>query len=191
MNLSQIRDLALTLANSYSADGILLEETEIADFKLAFPGFLNTAQNKFAEKDKIEAVFTLVQVSSDVGDVLNPLPTDFININKVIFLNSDNRRRLFNDYSEEMGNIVIDSSYEGSFFVYYNKRPDALVLDTDVPKIQSQFHSYLAYFCAGNWLFANGKQAEGLTLLNQFDFFLRECEPNNETGSGIINVSSW
>jgi len=191
LNLSEIRDLSLALINSLSAEGTRLEESDIADLKFAFPGFLNTAQTKFAEKDKIEDVLPIVQVSSDVGDILHPLPTSLISINKVIFLNSNGRRRPFSDYSEEMGNIVIDSSYEGSFFIYYNKRPTPLVLDTDLPSIQPQFHQYLAYFCAGTWLFSTGKEQNGIIYLNMFDGFLHECEPNNETGSGLINQSSW
>ena len=65
MNLSEIRDLALSLANSFSADGEQLPLSDTADFRLAFNAFLNTAQNKFSEKDKIEAVFPITQ---------NPIP---------------------------------------------------------------------------------------------------------------------
>lgn len=191
MLVSEIRDLSLKLTNSYSSDGILLPTADIADFKLTFLDNLNTAQNKFAEKDKIEAVTTIVQVSSDDGDVLNPLPTDLIGINKVILLDSNKRRLPFADYTLEMGNIVIDSSYEGTFYIYYEKVPTLLVSDTDVPEIQGRFHQYLAYFAAGTWLFSNGKEQNGIMLLNMYDSFMSECEPNNETGSGIINVSNW
>jgi len=65
MNLAEIRDLALSLANSFSADGEPLPLSDTADFRLAFNAFLNTAQNKFAEKDKIEAVYPITQ---------NPIP---------------------------------------------------------------------------------------------------------------------
>lgn len=191
MNVDELRKLALKQSNSFSADGVELLPSDISDFKLTFLDFLNTAQNKFAEKDKIEDVFTIIQVSSDVGDILNPLPLDLIGINKVILLDSNNRRNLFNDYFEEDGNIVIDSNYEGTFFIYYYKKPTNLVLDTDEPEIDSRFHSYLSYFCSGSWLFSTGQQAQGLTYLNIFDNFLRECEPNNDTGSGTINITRW
>jgi len=65
LNLGEIRDLALKLANSYSADSELLPLSDTGDFRLAFNDFLNTAQNKFAEKDKIEAVHPITQ---------NPIP---------------------------------------------------------------------------------------------------------------------
>lgn len=191
MNVEKIRNIALKLVNSYSSDGTVLTDSDIADFKLAFVDNLNTAQNKFAEKDRIEDVLTIIQASSDNGDVLNSLPVELIGINKVIFLNSNNRRKLFNDYSEEAGGIIIPSNYEGTFFVYYYKNPTPLALDTDEPEINSRFHSYLAYFCAGIWLTSTGQQAQGITYLNIFDNFLRECEPNSDTGSGIINVSKW
>src|SRR5665254_4215 len=118
MNLSQIRDLALKLSNSYSADGILLPPADVSDFKLACTDFVNTAQNILAENDKIEEVLTITQVTSDVGYILNPLPTDLIGINKVIFADNYQHRIIFTDYTIENGNIVIDAIYDGTFSIY-------------------------------------------------------------------------
>ena len=196
MNLGEIRNLALKLANSFSADGELLPPSDIADFKLAFNDFLNVAQAKFAEKDKIEAVVTITQLPLDVGVeptlVLNPLPTDLVGINKVVFLDSYGNRGLFTDYSIEMNNIVISSDYEGTFSIYHYKRPVDLVLDTDVPQIKPENHRYLAYYCAGEWLFSTGTQNAGLVLLNRFDSFLTEMNPNiMDCGSGISNENGW
>lgn|GEM_PF-1529012 len=192
MNLSEIRDLALKLVNSYSADGVPLPASDIADFKLAFNDFLNTALNKWTERDKIETSLTIVQTSSDEGLILNPLPEDFSGINRVIFLDSYNNRKPFTDYTIESSNIVIDSDYDGTFYIYYNKRPMELVLDTDVPEIDSRYHRYLAYYCAGEWLFTTGSQSLGIVLLNRFDSFLTEMKPKiGDPGTGIINTSNW
>jgi hypothetical protein len=191
MNVGELRVLVKKLINSFSSEGQLLAVSDNADLDLVVVDFLNTAQNKFSEKDKIESSFAIVQVSSDAGDIMNPLPIDLISINKVMFIDSNNRRRLFADYNEEGNNIVIDSNYEGTFLIYYHKRPDLLISDDDVPEIDERFHSYLAYYPAGEWLFSTGKQSEGIVLLNRFDSFMRECEPNNDTGSGLINVTGW
>jgi len=195
LNLSEIRDLTLKLANIYSADGVTLDLNDTADIRLAFVDYLNTAQNKFAERDKIEAILTIIQVGSNVGYILNPLPTDFIGVNKIIFVNSSDdykHRVLFSDYTIEKGNIVIDGVYDGTFTIYYWKTPTPLVLDTDVPEISSRFHNYLAYFCAGEWLFDTGSQAPGIVLLNRFDNFMNESRPNvGDSGTGIINSTGW
>jgi hypothetical protein len=196
LNLSQIRDLAYKLANTYSADGVVLAPSDTADIKLAFNDFVNTAQSKFAEKDKIEAVTTIVQtplpVDVEPSLVLNPLPSDLVGINKVIFLDNYGNRGQFTDYTIEMANIVINSDYEGTFFIYHYKRPVDLVLDTDVPQIKPEYHRYLAYYCAGEWLFSTGNQANGLVYLNRFDSFLTEMKPSiYDCGSGISNETGW
>ncbi len=196
MNVAELRKFSLKLANSFSADGVELPASDISDFKLAFLDFLNTAQEKFAEKDKIEDSTTIVQAPLDVGVdpslVLNPLPDDFVEMNKVVFLDSYGNRGLFNDYSIEMENIVISSDYEGTFTIYYFKRPVDLVLDTDVPQIRPQHHRKLAYYCAGEWLFSTGTQNAGLVYLNRFDSFLTEMKPSvQDCGSGISNETGW
>lgn len=195
MNVGELRKLSLKLTNSYSADGVELAPSDIADHKLAFVDYLNTAQAKFSERDKIEAILTIIQVGSDVGYILNPLPTDFIGVNKIIFVDSSDdykHRILFTDYTIEKGNIVIDGVYDGTFTIYYEKIPTPLEIDTDVPEIRSMYHSYLAYFCAGTWLFTTGSQQSGIVLLNIFDSYLNEMKPN--TGScndRIMNSTGW
>jgi len=196
MNVGELRKLSLKLANSYSADGVELPASDISDFKLAFVDYLNTAQNKFSEKDKIEAVTTIVQaplaVDVEPSLVLNPLPSDLVGINKVIFLDNYGNRGQFTNYTIEMANIVINSDYEGTFFIYHYKRPVDLVLDTDVPQIKLEYHRYLAYYCAGEWLFSTGNQANGLVYLNRFDSFLTEMKPSiYDCGSGISNETGW
>jgi len=196
MNVSQLRDLTLKLINSFSSDGELIPPSDNADLKLAFNDFLNTAQKKFAEKDKIEGTQIIVQPPLDVGEdatlKLNPLPTDLTEINKVIFLDSYGNRGVFTDYTIENGSIVIDTGYEGTFFIYYYKIPTDLVLDTDTPQIKEQYHNYLAYYCAGEWLMASGQQTDGIVRLNQFDSFLNEIIPNTDDSSnGITNDTGW
>ncbi|MDP4158142.1 MAG: hypothetical protein Q8911_00050 [Bacillota bacterium] len=121
-----------------------------------------------------------------------PLPSDYIRLNKLV-QNSDNRlHQTMIDYSIEKRSLVINYFYSGSFDAYYFKRPDPLVLDTDVPEIQVQNHNYLAYFAAGQWLFSNGQQANGIVLLNLFDGFMREITPAiDEVNSSIVNANNW
>lgn len=302
MNLSQIRDLALALANSYSADGVTLPLADTADFRLAFNGFLNTAQSKFAEKDKIEAIYSITQnpIPNLLGDtdsfditqhldtdvifsatgaksftlevdkpcpvyleesidgvwinlstqtitgitsfteykgLLTPsnvantvrmrfsgsypynirrtalygysfasvadvpqfkpwnkyaLPSDYISTNRIVYNGDDRRRTILTDYYVDKKNFSVKYDVVGSFDIYYFKQPTILALDTDIPEIQPQFHSYLAYFCAGTWLFSMGSQASGIVLLNQFDNFLQEMKPNIDGSSNCIaNDAGW
>ena len=313
MILSQIRDLALSLANSLSADGTRLPDSDVSDFKFAFNSFLNTAQNKFAEKDKIEAIYSVTQnpipnllrgsttydntlavddafditqhldadiIFSAIGaksyyfevdkfstvyieesisgvwtnlatvntpstvtsftpysglitpsNILNsvrmrfsgafpynlrraalygytfssiadippftpymkyPLPIDYLSLNKIIENSDERLHRTFIDYSIEKRNLLINYSYTGSFDLYYFKYPTPLVLDTDSPEIQSQYHGYLAYFVAGTWLFTTGQQTNGIVLLNMFDSFLQEITPPIDEHNGTIaNYTGW
>lgn len=302
MILSEIRDLALSLANSLSADGTRLPDSDVSDFKFAFNAFLNTAQNKFAEKDKIEAVYSVTQnpIPNLLGDttafdivqhlgtdiiysvlgarsytlevdkpcpiyfeenidgvwinlatltivgvtsfteykgllspsnVLNEvrmrfsgayvynlrrvalyaysfatasdvpqfkpwnsyaLPNDYISTNRIVY-NGDNRQRaILTDYYVDKKNFMVKRDVVGSFDLYYFKQPTTLILDTDTPEIQSQFHSYLAYFCAGTWLLTTGSQANGITLLNIYDNFLNEMKPSIDGSSNeIANDTNW
>lgn len=191
MNLSQIRDLALKLSNSYSADGILLPPSDVSDFKLACADFVNTAQNLLAKYDKIEEILTIIQLTSDVGYILNPLPTDLIGINKVIFLDNYKHRTLFTDYTIEKGNIVIDGIYDGTFSIYYFKLPTDLVLDTDIPEANPSYHSYLAYYVAGEWLMSTGKESQGIIRLNQFDNYISNIRATINESNGILNSTGW
>ena len=302
MILSEIRDLTLKLVNMYSSDGTQLATSDTADIRLAFNAFLNTAQNKFAERDKIEAIYSIVQnpITNLLGDtdsfdivqhldtdiiysavgvksyylevdkpcsiyfeesiggvwanlttltitgivgftgykglltpsnVLNTvrvrfsgsyvynlrnialyaytfasvadisqfkswisysLPTDYIGVSRIIYNGDDRRRTILTDYYVDKRNFKVRYGVVGSFDIYYYKQPTLLVLDTDVPEIQPQFHNYLAYYCAGEWLFTTGQQAQGLVLLNRFDAFLVEMKPNIDGSSNEIeNDTGW
>jgi len=96
------------------------------------------------------------------------------------------------DYSIEKRSLVINYFYEGGFDAYYFKRPNPLVLDTDEPETQLQNHAYLAYFAAGQWLFSNGQQTDGIVLLNYFDGFMKEISPTiDEVNASIENSNNW
>lgn len=302
MNLSQIRDLALKLINSYSADGITLPLSDTADFRLACNDFINTAYYKAIQYDPIEAVFSITQNAipnllnvyssfnlvqhldadyivsatgvksyylevdhpatiyfeesiggawtnlatlnvsnitsftayrglltpssslntvrirfsgpypynirrtalygytfASVSDIPKfqpyisyPLPDDYIRLNKLVQNSDDRMHQTMIDYSIEKKNLLINYFYSGSFDAFYFKRPNPLVLDTDVPETQIQNHNYLAYFAAGTWLFGNGQQAQGIVLLNAFDGFMREITPTiDEVNSSIVNANNW
>lgn len=302
MILSEIRDLAYKLANSYSADGQILLASDVADYKLALNDFLNTAYFKSLQYDPVEAVFSITQntipnllnvydsfnlkqhLSDDVivsatgvksyyfevdhpcsvfleesiggvwinlatvvvtgitsftaysglvtpSNIANtvqmrfsgsypynirrtalygytfasvtdvpkfmpyvsyPLPSDYIRLNKLVQNSDDRMHQTMIDYSIEKRNLLINYFYSGSFDAFYFKRPNPLVLDTDVPETQIQNHNYLAYFAAGSWLFSTGQQANGIVLLNQFDGFMREITPTiDEVNSSIVNANNW
>jgi len=61
LNLSEIRDLAYKLANSYSADGVLLPLSDVIDMKMALTDFINTAYFKSIQYDPIESVYSITQ----------------------------------------------------------------------------------------------------------------------------------
>lgn len=302
MNLSEIRDLAYKLANSYSADGQILPASDVADYKLAFNDFLNTAYYKAIQYDPVETVFSITQNSipnllnvydsfnlvqhldadyivsaigvksyyfevdhpcsvyleesidgvwvnlatvvvtgttsftpysglitpsniantvrmrfsgsypynirrtalygyafASVADIPKfqpyisyPLPSDYIRLNKLVQNSDDRLHQTMIDYSIEKRSLVLNYFYSGSFDAYYFKRPNPLVLDTDTPEIQIQNHNYLAYFAAGQWLFSNGQQQNGIVLLNLFDGFMREITPAiDEVNSSIVNANNW
>lgn len=65
MNLGEIKNLALKLINSYSADGTTLPVADNADFNLAVVDFINVAYYKAIEYDKVPAVYSFTQ---------NPIP---------------------------------------------------------------------------------------------------------------------
>lgn len=65
MTLLEIKNLALKLINSYSADGTTLPVADNADFQLAIVDFVNVAYYKAIEYDKIPAVYSFTQ---------NPIP---------------------------------------------------------------------------------------------------------------------
>lgn len=121
-----------------------------------------------------------------------PLPDDYIKMNKIV-RNSDSRlHEEMIDYRIEKRNLVINYFYSGSFDAYYFSRPVPLVLDTDIPLIQAQHHYYLAYFAAGEWLIANGRQADGVLRINQFDNFIHELKPViDEVNGTIVNATGW
>jgi hypothetical protein len=121
-----------------------------------------------------------------------PLPADYIRLNKVVQNSDDRLHQAMSDYTIEKRSILINYFYTGSFDLFYFSRPAPLVLDTDTPLIQLQNHSYLAYFCAGQWLFSTGQQAQGLTLTNMWDAFMREITPAiDEVNGSIQNYSGW
>lgn len=65
MNLLELKNLALKLINSYSADGTTLPVADNADFQLAIVDFINVAYFKAIDYDKIPAVYSFTQ---------NPIP---------------------------------------------------------------------------------------------------------------------
>ena len=74
MNLGEIRDLAYKLADIYSSEGDVLPSADTADAKLAMTDFINTAQNKWAEKEKIETVYSISQ--NPVENLLSDTTSD-------------------------------------------------------------------------------------------------------------------
>jgi len=120
------------------------------------------------------------------------LPDDYIRMNKVVRNSDDRLNEEMIDYRVEKRNLVINYFYNGSFDSYYFSRPNPLILDTDTPLIQPQHHPYLAYFAAGEWLIASGRQADGVLRINQFDNFMRELKPVIDEVNGTIeNSSGW
>jgi len=300
LNLGQIRDLAYKLTDTYSSDGIVLPAADTADAKLAMTDFINTAQYKFAERDKIETLYSVTQnpITNLLGDDFNieqhldddiiyeadsaksygfevdhpatvyveeetatdvwttlltltltptsfteytglitasdtanairlrfsgsyiynirrvalyaytfastsdipqfkpwheyTLPTGYISTNRIVYNGDDQRRDIYTDYYIDMKKLMVKHDVVGSFDIYYFKQPTALVADDDIPEIQLQFHPYLAYYAAGEWLFSTGSRTPGLVLLNRFDSFLAEMKPNTDGSSNRIeNVNNW
>lgn len=302
MNLSEIRDLAYKLANTYSADGQLIPLSDNADARLAMTDFINTGYYKSLQFTPVEAVYSITQksipnllnmyssfnlvqhldtdytvtatsaksyyfevdkdcvvyieeiisgvwttlstitvtgitsfteykglitasnVANDIrirfsgnypynirrtalyyysfasaNDVPKfkpyvnyPLPGDYISLNKIVVNGDDREHSTLIDYGIEKKNLVLNYFYSGSFDVHYFKRPDPLVLDTDIPETPIEGHSYLAYFSSGSWLFSTGQQAQGLTLINQYDSFMTESTPTIDEQNGTIeNFNNW
>ena len=121
-----------------------------------------------------------------------PLPGDYISLNKIVVNGDDREHSTLIDYSIEKKNLVLNYFYSGSFDVHYFKRPEPLVLDTDIPETPIEGHSYLSYFSSGSWLFSTGQQAQGLTLINQYDSFMTESSPTIDEQNGTIeNFNNW
>jgi hypothetical protein len=120
------------------------------------------------------------------------LPDDYIKMNKIVRNGDDRLCDELIDYRIERRNLVINYFIEGSFDAYYFSRPAPLVLDADIPLIQAQHHAYLAYFAAGEWLIASGRQADGVLRINQYDAFIHELKPVvDEVNGTITNSTNW
>lgn len=120
------------------------------------------------------------------------LPADYLELKQIDYNGDSLYRNNLADYYIQKKNLYIKYDVVGSFDVFYYKRPTILTADGNEPEIEKSNHQYLSYYPAGQWLIGVGQQQNGSILLNQFQSFLNDVDVNNdETNSGIINVSGW
>jgi hypothetical protein len=189
VNLLEAKKKALSLMAEYSVDGVVISDSENADYLMRMNRFANDAQMEISEKIKIEESFTINQEADNSGGYNKYDLPDDLKEHRFIFYNDDT----FSDYRIMNKRVYIDKAYDGEFEVFYYKNPseiDDTTSDSYVFEVPSQTHALIPYFI-GAMALQDENPNLSANLLNLYYRRLESLQDNSSTVPTSINTVYW